>query len=119
MEGQLSANGLKASQDARPSTTSYPGMDRAPRGIILALFARAPARHVKIFVVEREIDVADQRRHRAETLQQRWQQFLVGGLGRDDGGLLDLESAVLAPPGPDRAFEISGIDDDDDEAIFL
>ena len=40
------------------------------------------------------------------------------GLGRDRRRLLDVKLAALAPPGPDRAFEVGGVDHDAHEAVL-
>src|SRR5258707_827320 len=38
--------------------------------------------------------------------------------GRDGRRLLDVELAALAPPGPDRAFEVCGVDHDTQEPVL-
>ncbi len=88
------------------------------RHVILAHLAGAPARHVQEAIVERQVDVGHERRHRAESLQQRRQLVGRGRFGRDRRGFLRMELAAFAPPGPDRAFEIGRIDHDADESVF-
>jgi hypothetical protein len=51
-------------------------------------------------------------------LQKRRQLLLRRRLGRDRRRLLDVKLAALAPPGPDRAFEVGGVDHDAEEAVF-
>ena len=86
--------------------------------VVLTHLAGAPAGDVEKLVVHRQVDVGDQRRHRAKALQQRRQLILRRGLWRDRRRLLDVELAALAPPGPDRAFEVGGVDHDAEEAVF-
>ncbi len=88
------------------------------RHVVLAHLAGAPARHVQEAVVERQVDVGHERRHRAESLQQRRQLIGRGRLGGNRRGLLHMELAVLTPPGPDRAFEVGRVDHDADEPVF-
>ena len=59
---------------------------------------RAPAGDVQEPVVEREIDVGDQRRHGLEALQQRRQLFGIGGLGGDLDHLSNLPRTVSVAP---------------------
>lgn len=86
--------------------------------VVLAHLAGAPARHVQEAIVERQVDVGHERRHRAEAFQQRRQFVGRGRLRRNRRGLLRVEPAVFAPPGPDRAFECGRIDHDADEPIL-
>ncbi len=88
------------------------------RHVVLAHLAGAPARHVEEAIIERQVDVGHERRHGAESLQQRRQFVGRGRLGRDRRGLLHMELAAFAPPGPDRAFEIRRVDHDADEPVF-
>jgi hypothetical protein len=87
--------------------------------VVLPHFARAPARDVKPAVVEREIDIRDQGRHRFEALQQGRQLLRFGRLG---GNLYDLSHvpvALVAGPQPDRAGEVLERDHDAGEAVAL
>jgi hypothetical protein len=86
--------------------------------IVLTHLAGAPAGDVEKLVIHGEVDVGDQRRHCAKPLQQRRQLLLRRGLGWDRRGLLDVKLAALAPPGPDRAFEICGVDHDAQKAVL-
>ena len=86
--------------------------------IVLTHLAGAPAGDVEKLVVHRQIDVGDQRRHRAKSLQQRRQLLLGRRFRWNRRRLLDVELAALAPPGPDRAFEVGGVDHDAEEAVL-
>ena len=56
------------------------GMERIG-DVVLLEFSGAPARDVQKLIVEREIDVGDQRRHRFESFEQRRKFFGIGRLG--------------------------------------
>src|SRR3984885_12415029 len=86
--------------------------------VALTHLARSPTGDVEELVVEREVDVANQRRHGAEALQQGRQLLFGRGFRRDCRCLFDMELAVLAPPSPNRAFQIGRVDHDAQKAIF-
>ncbi len=86
------------------------------RHVELLHLAGAPAGHVEEPVVDREVDVGDDRRHRGERLQRGRQQVRVGGLGGDGDDLLGLPLVAVAEPAPDRAGQVLGGDHDADEA---
>jgi hypothetical protein len=80
----------------------------------------SPARDVQRAVVDRQGDVGDQRRHRAERLEGRRQLVLLGRLGRDRDDLARRHCAVgVGMPQPDRRCQVGGRDDDADEAVGL
>jgi hypothetical protein len=58
------------------------------------------------------------RRHGTEPLQQRWQLVFGRRLRWDRRRLFDVELAAFSPPGPDRAFEVRGVDHDAQEAVL-
>ena len=62
--------------------------------VVLDELARAPARDVQKTIVDRQIDVGDERRHRLEPLQNRRQLLRIGGLGGNLDHLLDCPLAV-------------------------
>src|SRR3954452_24092081 len=78
--------------------------------IVLAHLAGSPAGNIQKFVIHGEVDVGHQRRHCAKPLQEGRQLVLGRRLGRDRRRLLGVELAAFAPPGPDRAFEVRGVD---------
>ena len=86
------------------------------RHVELLQLAGTPAGHVEEPVVDREVDVGDERRHRSEGLQRGRQPVGVGGLGRDGDDLLDLPLVAVAEPAPDRSGQVLGGDHDADEA---
>src|ERR1700733_5136348 len=86
--------------------------------VVLTHLACSPARDVEELVVQREVDVADQRRRRAKALQQRRQLLFGRRLRQDCRCLLDMELAVLAPPRPNRAFKIGCVNDDTQKTVF-
>jgi hypothetical protein len=49
--------------------------------VVLLELAGSPARHIQPAVVDGQVDVAHQRRNRAEGLERRWQLVRVGRLG--------------------------------------
>jgi hypothetical protein len=65
-----------------------------------------PQQDTEIFVVNREIDIGDERRACFETLDCRRQQIGIGGLGRDLDDLPGLPGIAFAIPGPDRRRQI-------------
>ena len=54
--------------------------------------------------------------HCTKPLKERRQLILRRRLRRDRRRLLDVKLAAFAPPGPDRAFKVGGIDDDAQES---
>src|SRR6266851_9911239 len=76
------------------------------RNIVLPELAGAPTRDIKEPVVEREIDVGDQRRDRLEAFEQRRQDFRIGRFGGNLDDLLDPPRAVVAMPVPDGRRQI-------------
>jgi len=64
--------------------------------------ASAPARDVKVLVVDREIDIRNEWRACLEILDCRRQQIGIGGLGRDLDDFLGLPAIAVAIPRPDR-----------------
>src|ERR1700716_596128 len=66
--------------------------------IILLEFARAPARNVQEAVVERKIDVRDQRRNGFEPFEQRRKFVRIGGLCWNFDNLLDRPLILVAVP---------------------
>ena len=87
--------------------------------VVLLEFPGAPARHVQPAVVDRQVDVGDQRRHRPERLQGRRQQLGVGGLGGDGDDLADRPAVAVAVPQPHRPRQVLDADDHPDEAPGL
>ena len=79
--------------------------------VVLDELARAPARHVEIPVVEREVDVGHERRHGLESLQERRQLLRIGGLRGNLDDLLDRPLAVRAVRRRPRRYH-SQIDDE-------
>jgi hypothetical protein len=75
---------------------------RRVRHVELLHLTGAPAGHVKEPVVDREVDVGDERRHRSEGLQRRRQQIRVGGFGGNGDDLLGLPPVAVAKPAPYR-----------------
>jgi hypothetical protein len=101
------------------------GVDRArklrlPRvsDVVLTHLASCPAGDVEESVIQGEVDVGHHRRHCAKPLQEGWQLVLGRRFGRDRRRLLDVELAVFAPPSPDRAFEVCGVDHDAQEPVL-
>jgi hypothetical protein len=64
--------------------------------VVLLEVARAPARDVEEAIVEREVDVGDERRDGLEALEERRQLRRVGGLGGDGDDLLDRPAGSVA-----------------------
>src|SRR5262245_55548479 len=87
--------------------------------IVLAHLAGAPARHIEKPVVEREVDVGDQRWHGAESLKQRWKLVLLCRLGWNDRGFFAPEFVALAPPRPYRPLEIGRVHHNPNKAVFF
>src|SRR5438445_4287101 len=96
------------------SLSHYPSEVDAPRllwleriaDVELEELARAPRRDVEPLVVEGEVDVADQRRHRLEAFEQGRQEVGVGRLGGNVNYLLDLVGGSVEIPGPDRRAQV-------------
>src|SRR5918992_564864 len=98
-------SGLRMRRPADDATQMYGSrMPRAERvgDVVLAQLPGAPAGDVEELVVEGEVDVAGQGRHRTEGLQGGRQLVRVGRLCRDVDHLLDPPPAVLAVPEPYR-----------------
>src|SRR5579862_3936515 len=114
-----SARMLRVLRDAADANASRkPRLHRIGH-VVLAQFAGPPARDVEEAIVERQVDVAHQWRDRTEPLQERRQIVGIGRFRRDRHRLLRAElSVALAIPREDRRFEIRGVDDDADEAVF-
>src|SRR5918998_3105478 len=94
-----------------------PGVERVG-DVVLAQLAGAPARDVEELVVEREVYVSGQGRHRPEPPEDGRQLVRVRGLGRDVYDLAGGPLAVLlAVPQPDRGREVLQADDDAGEAV--
>jgi hypothetical protein len=87
--------------------------------VVLLQLARAEARDVEPAVVDGEVDVGDERRHRAEGLERRRELGGVGGLGGDRDRLLRRPLVALAAPEPHRGGEVLDADHDADEAPRL
>src|SRR4029077_2430409 len=87
---------------------------RLPRlgDVVLTHLTGSPAGDIKELVIHGEVDVGHQRRHRAKSLQQGRQLVLGRRLWQDRRRLFDVELAVFAPPGPNRAFQVRGVDYD-------
>ena len=85
--------------------------------VILSHFAGSPAGRVEVTVVERKVDVAEQRRDRAEALEHIGKQIRLGRLGWDFDNLRNLPRIVLTVPKPDRAGKIFERDDDADKSV--
>src|SRR5438552_2840732 len=83
--------------------------------VVLQQLAGTPAGDVEEPVVQGEVDVRDERRNRAESLQQRREHGCVRRLGRDVDHLLRGPFAVLAMPNPDRRGEVFQADNHSDE----
>src|SRR5215210_6333990 len=84
---------------------SLPGVERVG-DVVLSHLSGAPAGYVEKAVVEREVDVGDQGRHRPEVLEGRRQLIRICRLGWNVDYLLDVPPAVLAVPEPDRGREV-------------
>src|ERR1700691_3403907 len=74
--------------------------------VILQKFAGSPARNVKEAVVERKIDICDERRDGLESLQQRRQQIGIGGFSGNFDHFGNGPFAVVAMPNPNRSGQI-------------
>ena len=68
------------------------------RHVVLAHLAGAPAGGVEELVVERQVDIRQEWRHRLEALQQRRELVGFGRLGRDVDHLLRRPGAVRLVP---------------------
>ena len=81
--------------------------------------AQPPAGDIKVFVIEAEVDVGDQRRHRAKAFEQVRQVVGIRRDGVDGDRLFRLPFAVfIAPPGKDRALQVGGVDHHAAEPVF-
>src|SRR5438093_1549802 len=78
--------------------------------VVLLEFAGAPARDIQKPIVEREIDVGDERRHRLEAFQERRQVVGLGWLGGNLDHLshFPIRAAIasFAVPDPDRRGKV-------------
>ena len=103
---------------AEPHRSGLPWVERIADVVLLEL-PRPPAGHVEETVVNRKIDVGDQRRHGSKSLQQR-RQFLGGGGFRGNGDDLGgCPPAAVLVPQPDRRRQILHADYHADEAVLL
>src|SRR5215211_8399497 len=93
-----------------------PGVERIG-DIVLPHLPCTPAGDVEELVVQREVDVGDERGNRTEALEHRRQEVRAGGLCRDVYDLSDGPLAVLVVPQPDRGREVLQADDDAGEAV--
>ena len=87
------------------------------RDVVLDEVSGAPARHVQHPVVDRQVDVGDERRNGPEPLQERRQHLGFGWLGWDGDHLLDPPLLAVEVPQPDGRREVFDRDDDSDEAV--
>ena len=76
------------------------------RNIVLPNLACAPAGSVQIAIINREIDVGQQRRNRLEALQKRRQLSRIGRLCGNFNHLLNRPASVRPMPQPDRTRQI-------------
>src|SRR5580704_8107352 len=74
--------------------------------VILQEFAGSPARYVKETVIERQIDIGDERRNGLESLEQRRQQIGIGGLGGNFDYFGNGPLSAVAMPNPNRSGQI-------------
>src|SRR6185312_8214346 len=89
------------------------------RDVVLPQFSGSPAGDVQKAVVERKLDVGDERRHGLESLEQGRELRGVSRFGGDSCGLRDLECAAFAVPCPDGAFKVGGVDHNANEAVLF
>ena len=96
-QSQLGGGRVRGAIDdpAEAHRPRLPGVVRVAYVVLLEL-PGAPARHVEPAVVDGQVDVAHERRDRAEGLKRGWELGGVGGLGRDGDGLLR-RPAVVRP----------------------
>jgi hypothetical protein len=83
--------------------------------LVLLQLAGPPARHIEPPVVDREVDVGDQRRHRPERLQGGRQLVGLRRLGGDRDRLPHRPALAVAIPKPHRGREVLDADHDADE----
>src|SRR5579883_2134565 len=87
--------------------------------VVLLEIARAPTGDVKKLVVDREVDVGDQRRAGLEVFERRRQAIRVRRFGGNLDNLLDRPFAAVAVPDPDGGRQVLQADDAVDETIGL
>jgi hypothetical protein len=88
--------------------------------VVLPQLAGPPARHVEEAIVERQVDVGDQWRHRVESLEQRRQPLGRRRFGRNLDHLLHRPAVRIRPvPRPDRRRQVLQRGDDADESVRL
>src|SRR5208283_2640075 len=85
--------------------------------IVLQELAGSPARDVKEAVVEREVDVGDERGHGLEPLEQGRQLFRIGRLGWYFDHFVHTPFAILPMPNPDRSGLVFQGDDDTEKSV--
>src|SRR5580704_5733378 len=103
---------------AQTYAASLPRLERVAHVVLLQVTG-AETRDVQKFVVEAQVDVGNQRRHRLERLERGRQQAFIGGLGGDFDHLANFPVAAVAIPQPNRGRQILGRDDHTDEAESL
>ena len=84
--------------------------------VVLLELTGAPAGDVEEAVVDRQVDVGDQRRDGSERLEGGWQEVGVGRLGGDRDHLVRPPLVAVAVPAEDRRGEVLGGDHHTDEA---
>ena len=89
------------------------------RNVILPEFACTPARDVKKTVIQREIDVGDDRRNCLESLQQGWQLARVSRFGRDLDHLAGGPLPIVLMPDPNRCRKVLERNDHTREPVSL
>ena len=87
--------------------------------VVLFEFTCAPAGYVQPAIVDRQVDVGDERWNRAEGLQRRRQVVGLGGLGRDGDHLVDRPTVTVPVPQPHRRRQILDADHHPHEAERL
>src|SRR5215218_2605009 len=107
-----------ANDPAQVDGSRVPRVERVG-DVVLTQLTCAPAGDVEELIVEREVDVAGQGRHRTEILQSGRQLVGFGRLCRDVYHLPDAPPAVVAIPEPYRRGEIFEIDDNAGKAVGL
>ena len=88
--------------------------------VILMHLSKAPAGDIEVFVIKAQVDVGDQRRHRAKAFQKLGQILWVFWTRINGDDLFGLPFAVVGtPPCKDRALQVGGIHHNTTEAIGL
>src|ERR1700734_2250368 len=85
--------------------------------VVLLKLARSPARDVQESIVERQVDVCHQWRHRAETFKQRRKFLCICRLRRNLDHFSNLPFVVLAIPKPNRSRQILERNDNTNESV--